>query len=135
MAGARLLQRQPWWRERMGKVFTGLVRLLLVQVTDVTCGFKVLRGDVARSLFALQRQDDWSFDAEVLFLARRAGLRIAEVPVVWKDNPSSSKVRILNATLGSLWGIFRIRWNAVTGCYSKLRLDVLNLPPHCGTNT
>lgn len=116
MAGARLKRRQPWWRESMGKVFTWLVCITLADASDVTCGFKVFRGDVARSLFALQRMDDWSFDAEILFLARRRGLAIAEAPVVWADN-TNSKVRIVSATLGALWGILRIRWNAIVGAY------------------
>ncbi len=116
MAGANLVQRQPLWRESMGKVFTWLVRRLLVQVSDVTCGFKALDGKVARTLFAAQRIDGWSFDAEILYIAARRGLRVDEVPVVWKDNPNS-KVRIVQATLGALWGIARIRWSDATGAY------------------
>lgn len=116
MAGADLVQRQPWWRESMGKVFTWLVRKLLVRVSDVTCGFKAFRGSVARALFAVQRIDGWSYDAEILFIAERRNLRIDEVPVVWKDNPNS-KVRVVQAALGALWGIARIRWNDSTGSY------------------
>lgn len=116
MAGANLLQHQPWWRENMGKVFTWLVRTLIVDVSDVTCGFKALEGRTGRALFAAQRIDGWSFDAEILYIARVRGIRIDEVPVVWKDNPNS-KVRIVQATLGALWGILRIRWNGLTGAY------------------
>jgi len=94
MAGADLVQRQPLWRESMGKVFTWLVRRLLVRVSDVTCGFKAFQGPVARSLFAAQRIDGWSYDAEILYIAERRNLRIDEVPVVWKDNPNS-KVRVI----------------------------------------
>jgi dolichyl-phosphate beta-glucosyltransferase len=118
MAGARLVRRQPLWRESMGKVFTWIVRRLLVNVSDVTCGFKALRGAVARDLFRRSRLDDWSFDAEVLYLAAKRGLRIDEVPVVWKDNPAS-KVRIVSATLGALAGLARIRWNDLLGRYGR----------------
>jgi len=118
-AGARLVKRQPRWRESMGKVFTWLVRRMLVDVTDVTCGFKAFRGTVARELFARQVLDDWSFDAEVLYMARQAGFRIMEAPVVWKNNPDS-KVRIVGATLSALAGIFKVRWNHLTGRYGRL---------------
>lgn len=118
MAGANLVQHQPLWRENMGKVFTWLVRTLLVDVSDVTCGFKALAGPTGRSLFTAQRIDGWSFDAEVLFIARTRGVRVEEVPVVWKDNPNS-KVRVVQATLGALWGIARIRWNGLMGTYQS----------------
>jgi len=118
MAGADLVQRQPWWRESMGKVFTWLVRRLLVRVSDVTCGFKAFQGKAARTLFAAQRIDGWSYDAEILFIAERWGLRIDEVPVVWKDNPNS-KVRVVRAAFGALAGIARIRWNHAMGTYRR----------------
>ncbi len=117
MAGAHLLKRQPRWRESLGKVFTWLVRIFLVSVSDVTCGFKGLERAAARFLFSRQVLNDWSFDDEVLFLASRAGLRIAEVPVVWKDNPTTTKVRIIKDACGSLAGIARIRWNWARGRY------------------
>lgn len=119
MAGAQLVQRQPWWRERMGKVFTWLVRRFLVDVSDVTCGFKGFRTAVAQDLFRRQVLDDWSYDAEILFLAQRAGYRLAEVPVVWKDNPNS-KVRVLSAALASLKGLVLIRWMFARGRYGAL---------------
>jgi len=116
MAGARLLRRQPWWRERMGKVFTWLVRSVLVDVTDVTCGFKGFTRKAARALFMRARLDDWSYDAEILFVAWRKGMRIDEVPVRWKDNPDS-KVRVVRAALNSLKGLARVRLNDALGRY------------------
>ncbi len=120
MAGAHLVQRQPLWREVMGKVFTWIVRRVLVNVSDATCGFKALRGDVARSLFRDSILDDWSFDAEILYLAFKRGLRIDEVPVIWKDNPNS-KVRIVSATLGAAAGLARIRFYDLLGRYGRSR--------------
>ena len=119
MAGAKLVKRQPWWRERLGKVFTWIVRSLLVRVSDVTCGFKALERGAARRLFSRQVLDDWSFDAEVLFLADRWGMRIEESPVVWKDTPNTTKVRVIRDALGSLAGIARIRWNHLVGRYGS----------------
>ena len=119
MAGARLVRRQPWWREKMGKVFTWLVRFFLVDVTDATCGFKAMTRRSARALFSVQRLEGWSFDAEVLFLARRAGMRIDEVPVRWRDNPRSKVKPVRDAVL-SLAGIIFIRWSALAGRYGRV---------------
>lgn len=119
MAGAKLLRRQPWWREYMGKVFTFLVRSLLVDVSDVTCGFKAMKRDGARRAFSRAVINDWSFDAELLFLASRMGMRIDEVPVAWRDDPNT-KVRLFRDTLSSLKGLFLIRLGAFLGRYGRL---------------
>lgn len=116
-AGARVEVHQPWWRESMGKVFTRLVRLLVAEVSDATCGFKAFRGDAGRALFANLRVYDWSFDAELLHLATRRKLRIDEVPVVWRDQPGT-KVRILRDATTSGIGLLRIRFNILIGRYA-----------------
>lgn len=116
--GARLLVRQPRLRQALGMVFTALVRLAIGPVTDATCGFKAFRGDVGRDLFARARIPDWSFDAELLFLARRAGHRIEEIPVDWSDRPGSN-VRVLKDALRSLRGLATIRWNGLRGTYEE----------------
>jgi len=120
MAGARLLRRQPWWREKMGKIFTWLVRRFLVDVSDVTCGFKAMTRRSARALFSIQRLNDWSFDAEVLFLAQRMGMRIDEVPVSWRDNPRS-KVRPVRDAIFAMVGIASIRWSYIIGRYKGMK--------------
>jgi dolichyl-phosphate beta-glucosyltransferase len=121
MAGAVFIRRQPWWRERMGKAFSWIVGKVLVPVNDATCGFKALTRKAARTLFSRSRIDDWSFDAEVLFIAGRMGMRIDERPVVWKDNPDS-KVRLVRDTINSVKGLFLIRWNHLIGRYGHPRI-------------
>ena len=115
--GARVLRHQPPWREWMGKVFSLLARMMLVpEVNDFTCGFKLFRGAWVGPLFSRLRRDDWSYDAELLFVARRLGARIKEVPVTWLDDPDS-RVRPLRAALGSLLGLLAIRLGALLGRY------------------
>jgi len=116
LAGAEIRVHQPWLRERMGKVFTWLVRTFLTDVSDATCGFKLFRGDVGRELFAHLRIEDWAFDAELLLLARRRGLRVVEVPVRWEDQPGT-KVRLLRDAWSSLVGLMRISWYLRRGVY------------------
>jgi dolichyl-phosphate beta-glucosyltransferase len=132
--GARVEVHQPWWREAMGKVFTRLVRIIVAEVSDATCGFKAFRGDAGRALFASLRVYDWSFDAELLYLATRRGLRIEEVPVVWRDQPGT-KVRIVRDATASLVGLIRIRLNSLLGRYASAAPAVaVDLPVESWSN-
>ena len=106
---------------------TGSSGLLAVRgIHDTQCGFKLFRGDVARDLFRGARIDRFAYDVEILYLARRRGLAIAEVPVLWFNSPES-KVRVVRDALQTLWDVLRIRWmhrGAVAGgkrCPSRLR--------------
>ena len=76
-------------------------RWMLVDAGDVTCGFKAFRADAGRELFSLARLHDWSFDAEILFLAARRRLRVRDVPLRWSDRAATT-VRLARATPRSL---------------------------------
>ncbi len=116
MAGAVIEEHQPWLRESMGRVFTALTRLLVVDVSDVTCGFKLFRRDAAEAVFSRATLDDWSFDAEALFLTRRLGFTLVEVPVRWRD-AAGTKVSRGRDALRSAIGLARIVWNRMRGRY------------------
>ncbi len=82
-----------------GKVFNGIVRLATgLPFADTQCGFKAFRMEVARPLIQQAQTDGFGFDVELLFLARRAGLRMLEVPVRW-DHNEGSKVHIVRDSL------------------------------------
>ncbi len=117
MRGAMITKRQPLLRELMGKGFTSLTNVMLTgSVTDITCGFKCFTKQAAEQVFGLQRIDGWGFDAEILYLARRCGCRVKEVPVVWRDDPSS-RVRLLSDTVRSVQELVAIRLWAWRGLY------------------
>ena len=117
MKGAKVLIHQPRFREFGGKVFTILTNILVTRgISDITCGFKLYRTDLAQKLFRQSLLMDWSFDAEILFLAQKTRARIREVPVVWQDNPNT-KVSLLKDTLKSFVGLVRIRFNDFLGMY------------------
>lgn len=102
--------RQPLYRRVLGKAGNLLVRLFAVRgIADTQCGFKLFRGDVARSLFRDGQVDGFAYDMEILHLAQRRGLEIAEVPVLWFDSPES-KVSVWRHTLPTLRDLLRIRW-------------------------
>ena len=117
MAGANISRHQPLWRESLGKGFTWLTNVIATPgISDVTCGFKCFSHQAAQTLFSLSSIDDWSFDAEVLFIAQRLGYLIKEVPVSWHDEPGT-KVRLWKDTVRALLGPATIRVNFLRGRY------------------
>jgi dolichyl-phosphate beta-glucosyltransferase len=107
---ALIRKRQPFYRQFMGRTFNRFVRLLTVRgIGDTQCGFKLFRADVAKDLFSAARIDRFAYDVEILYLAQRRGIPIAEVPVVWINSPES-KVAVVRDSLRMLWDLFRIRW-------------------------
>ncbi len=83
-------ERQPFYREAMGRTFNRIVRSVLLDgFSDTQCGFKLFPRRVARRLFGFQEIDGFAFDVEVLLLAKDLGYSIAEVPVEWYHAPNS----------------------------------------------
>ncbi len=120
--GSRALDRsligvhQPVFRERAGQVFNWVMqRSLGLPLRDTQCGFKLFRQDAARAVFERQKLDRFSFDAEALFLARKLGFRISEVPVRWND-VAGSKVSVASGARGFL-DLVRVRLNDMRGIY------------------
>ena len=108
---------EPAYRHLMGWLFNRVVRTVAVRgLLDTQCGFKCFRGDVAEHLFSQQRLDGFGFDVEVLFLAQKGGLRIAEVPINWYYQ-RESKVHPVRDTLRMLQEVLQVRWNFLRGYY------------------
>jgi dolichyl-phosphate beta-glucosyltransferase len=117
---SKLPVRQPWYRELVGRVGNLLVRLAAVHgIADTQCGFKLFPRGIARRLFGAQLMRGIAFDMEILFLAQRLTLRIAEVPVTWIDSPDTRISRVRDS-LDALKDLARIRWNWLRGRYPTL---------------
>ncbi|MCB1056873.1 MAG: glycosyltransferase family 2 protein [Acidobacteria bacterium] len=115
--GARILRSQPAYRSLGGKAVNLFVQLLAVPgIHDTQCGFKLFRREAAHEVFRRTTLDGFSFDIEALFIARRLGFTIAEVPVTWTD-VAGSKVSPLKDGLRLLADLLRIRWRALRGRY------------------
>jgi glycosyltransferase involved in cell wall biosynthesis len=111
---------EPEYRHVVGRIYNLIIRLLaLPGLQDTQCGFKCFRGDLAEELFQLQTLTGWSFDVEVLFVARQRGYQIKELPVPWYFN-DQSKVRVLHDSLRMALDLLTIRWNALRGRYDRL---------------
>jgi glycosyltransferase involved in cell wall biosynthesis len=102
-------------REIISRCYNVLLRgTLHTRFSDAQCGFKAIRREVAQQLLPLVEDTGWFFDTELLVLAERAGLRIAEVPVDWVDDPDS-RVDIVATALADLRGVARLGRALATG--------------------
>lgn len=112
---------EPLYTHLRGRIFSNLVKLLALRgFEDTQCGFKCLRGEVARDLFSVQRLGGWSFDVEMLFVAQQRGYKIVEVPIDWYYMPGS-KVNGVRDSLRMLADIMTIRRNWSRGAYERAR--------------
>ena len=101
--------RQSMKRRISGRIFNFFVQLLVLPgVLDSQCGFKCFTQDAAQKLFRAQKLDGFSFDVEVLYLARRFGYQIAEVPVMWSQG-TDSRVSFLRDSTRMLKDLFTIK--------------------------
>jgi dolichyl-phosphate beta-glucosyltransferase len=108
--GSRVELAQPIYRVLMGKAFNLIVQaVLLPGIWDTQCGFKLFRGDIARDVFAGLTTDGFGYDPEVLYLAKKKGVRIAEVPVVWR-NSAPTKVMAVRSSLDMFRHVLRVRF-------------------------
>jgi putative flippase GtrA len=104
--GARVVRGPK--RELISRSYNLILHSVLrARFSDAQCGFKAVRGEVARSLLADIRDEGWFFDTELLVLAQRRGLRIHEVPVDWVDDPDS-RVDIVRTAIDDLRGVARL---------------------------
>ena len=115
--GADVRIHQPWYRELMGKIYNKIVRVCTLRgFKDTQCGFKLFTAEAAKRIFAKQRIERFSFDVEALYLARRYGYRIAEVPVTWYDSPRS-RVSIASDPMRMFLDVLKIRYCDWKGYY------------------
>jgi len=111
-----VLRSQAWFRQKLGVAFGLLAKLVLVRgFRDSQCGFKCFTQAAAARIFPALTCRNGLFDMEVLLLAARAGLRVAEVPVVWQHDPDSRLVYDFTGSLGLVGELLRIRrhWRVV----------------------
>jgi len=106
---SQIIRHQSWMREGMGKTFNALVRWLAgIEIRDTQCGFKGFRQAASRAIFERQRTDGFSFDVEVLLLAKALGFGVKEMPVHWSNSPDS-KVRVVSDSLKMLRDVAVVR--------------------------
>jgi len=121
--GSRYLQsqlqtrKQPMHRRMLGRGFNLALRAILgMSYVDTQCGFKAFSRKAANTIFANMKIEGWGFDPEILFLAKRYGLRVQEVPVSWAHD-HRSKINPIRDGASMLAELMRIRLNSLGGKY------------------
>ena len=108
--GSKVEISQPFYRVLMGKAFNLIVQIFLLPgIWDTQCGFKLFRADVAHDVFAHLTTDGFGYDPEVLYRAKKHGVRIVEVPVVWR-NSAPTKVAPFSSSFDMFKHVLRIRF-------------------------
>ena len=126
VTGAELVEKQSLYRRLGGKAINLGVQLIAVPgIQDTQCGFKMFTREAARAIFSRCTLDGFSFDVEVLYVARKLGYRIAEVPVVWKNAPGS-KVDPIQDGLRLLRDLLVIRANDRRARYEEPIVDSMD---------
>ncbi len=111
--------RQSLLRQLYGRLFNLALRILLgLNFKDTQCGFKAFTRSAAQTIFPQQKIERWGFDPELLYLARRAGLKVQEVPVAWA-HVDGTRLSPLRDGIRMFGEVLKIRWYAITGKYSK----------------
>ncbi|MDA0677248.1 MAG: glycosyltransferase family 2 protein [Chloroflexi bacterium] len=117
--GARRLE-EPWSRHFLGRVYNWTVKLVALRgIEDTQCGFKLYSADAAMLVFPAQRLQGFGFDVENLYIARKAGFSIGEVPIDWQYY-EGGKVTLGSSILAYV-DIFRVRFNNLLGRYRITR--------------
>ncbi|MBD3296686.1 MAG: glycosyltransferase [Candidatus Omnitrophica bacterium] len=119
LKGSDIVEREPFLRIFMGQFYIALCNIILgLGVKDVNCGFKVFDNAKVGPLAVQMRSSGWSLDAELMFLMRRKGYTIKELPVRWEHHDKTSKVKPLKAAVDSFSSLVRIRVDHIRGLYN-----------------
>lgn len=100
---------QPFYREMMGKIFNKIIKLFLFKdFSDTQCGFKLFKKECAHDIFKRQKLSGFAFDVEIIYIAKKLGCKIIEVPVIWLNSPNS-RVGILKDSIKMFIDILKIK--------------------------
>jgi hypothetical protein len=98
-------------------MFNLMLRMSLgLQFADTQCGFKAFKRAAAAAIFPLQKIERWGFDPEILFLARKLGFKVQEVPVAW-GHSGGTRINPLVDGAKMFQEMWRVRWYSITGKY------------------
>jgi len=115
------IRRQPLYRRLFGRIFNLALRIILgLQYKDTQCGFKAFTRRSAQAIFPLQKIERWGFDPELLYLAKRFGFTVSEVPVAWSHR-EGTRIHPLRDGIRMFSELVKVRWYAMKGYYAISR--------------
>ncbi len=116
------VRRQPVYRQIFGRIFNLALRFILgLNFKDTQCGFKVFTRRAAQNIFPLQKIERWGFDPELLYLARKQGMKVQEIPVAWSHR-EGTRINPFRDGMRMLGELLTIRWNDMNGKYTAGRV-------------
>lgn len=117
--GGKITEKQPLIRRIISRGGNLLTQIFVAWgIKDTQCGFKLFSAAAAKEIFPLQTMERWSFDMELIAIAKKHNYKIKEVPVVWEEQ-EGSRLRAVKAAGRALRDVFVIWWNKVSGKYNK----------------
>ena len=130
--GSRWLQRdlqtrrQPLYRQLFGRIFNLALRVILgLGYSDTQCGFKAFSRKAAAAIFAQQEIERWGFDPELLFLSKKFGMKVKEIPVSWAHS-EGTRINYFRDGIRMLLEILKVRWYALAGTYNFPSSSIMN---------
>jgi len=119
LSGSKIRLKQPLSRRIAARLGNLLIRVILLpRILDTQCGFKMFQAEVAKEIFARQTIWRWGFDIEILYIAKKLGCAVKEVPVEWY-NDTATKIQSPLVFLSTLSELFRIKLNSLQGKYRR----------------
>ncbi len=120
---SKLVVRQPLWREMLGRAFNLYIQaLLLPGIWDTQCGFKLFTAEAAEEVFRRTTLEGFGFDFEALYIAKKLGFKIKEVPVTWVHSPKT-KVKVLRDGISMGLDALKVRANDLKRLYDERRIS------------
>jgi len=117
LSRSNIVVRQPMYRQLLGKSFPLLVNFaLLPGYKDTQCGFKLFKTALAKQIFRKAKINRWAFDVEILYLARKAKLKVKEMPITWIDK-QGSKLSPVRDSLRMMHDLVQISLNNASKRY------------------
>ncbi len=117
MEDSKIIIPQPLYRIILGKLYGLLVKIIvgLFEIKDMQCGFKLLNAKAVENILSKCQINGWSFDSEILIIAKKLGYKIKEVPVSWMDQPKTNMR--FGGMAKSILDLLKIRLNLILGKY------------------
>ncbi len=110
---------EPEYRHFIGRIFNFIVRVMAIPgYHDTQCGFKCFSAQAAEELFPYQTITGWTFDVEILYVARKLNYKIFELGIPWYHDPHS-KVKVFKDSFQMMLDLIKIRLNNLRGNYAK----------------
>ncbi len=115
--GAKITAEQPLIRKALSRAGNILTQLLIAWgIQDTQCGFKLFSSSATEKIFKKQTMERWSFDMELIAIAKKYNLKIKELPVEWRE-AGNSRLKVARTSIRTLKDLFKIKWNLIIGKY------------------